>query len=72
MLETVELCNFKSHKLTTIRLNDSRLYALVGQNSCGKTSVLQALHYLSRLSDRENSSFAHIFQHERAPQFHKC
>jgi predicted ATPase len=69
MLETVELYNFKSHKFTKIQLDNSRLYALVGQNSCGKTSVLQALHYLSRLSDHENSSFAHIFQYERSPQF---
>jgi len=66
MLEEVILHNFKSHKSTKLSLDDSRLHALVGQNSSGKTSVLQALHYLSRLA---NSSFAKIFQYERSPEF---
>lgn len=66
MLEKVELRNFKSHRATKLILDDSRLHALVGQNSSGKTSVLQALHYLSRLAD---ASFANIFQYERSPQF---
>ncbi|WP_377475665.1 MAG: AAA family ATPase [Microcoleus anatoxicus] len=66
MLEKVKLHNFKSHKDTELNFDDSRLHALVGQNSSGKTSVLQALHYLSRLA---NSSFANIFQYERSPQF---
>jgi predicted ATPase len=66
MLEKVKLHNFKSHKDTELSLDSSRLHALVGQNSSGKTSVLQALHYLSLLA---NSSFANIFQHERAPEF---
>ncbi|TAG89479.1 MAG: ATP-binding protein, partial [Oscillatoriales cyanobacterium] len=66
MLEKVKLHNFKSHKDTELNFDDSRLHALVGQNSSGKTSVLQALHYLSRLA---NSSFANIFQYERAPEF---
>lgn len=66
MLEEVILHNFKSHRSTELALDGSRLHALVGQNSSGKTSVLQALHYLSRLA---NSSFAKIFQYERAPEF---
>lgn len=66
MLEKVELRNFKSHRSTQLSLDSSRLHALVGQNSSGKTSVLQALHYLSRLAD---SQFSNIFQNERAPQF---
>ncbi|WP_445173615.1 AAA family ATPase [Microcoleus sp.] len=66
MLEKVKLHNFKSHKDTELSLDSSRLHALVGQNSSGKTSVLQALHYLSRLA---NSSFDNIFQHEKQPQF---
>jgi predicted ATPase len=67
MLEEVILHNFKSHKSTQLRLDKSRLHALVGQNSSGKTSVLQALHYLSRLSDSE---FKNIFssQSPRAPE----
>ena len=66
MLEKVKLHNFKSHQDTELSLDDSRLHALVGQNSSGKTSVLQALHYLSQLA---NSSFDKIFQHEKEPQF---
>jgi AAA15 family ATPase/GTPase len=66
MLEKVKLHNFKSHKDTELSLDSSRLHALVGQNSSGKTSVLQALHYLSRLA---NSSFDNIFTHKTAPQF---
>jgi predicted ATPase len=69
MLEKLELRNFKSHRATKLILDDSRLHALVGQNSSGKTSVLQALHYLGRLAGYDNSSFAHIFQYERSPQF---
>ena len=66
MLESVRLENFKSHRNTVLQFDDSRLHALVGQNSSGKTSVLQALHYLSRLADSE---FKHIFGHERSPEF---
>jgi predicted ATPase len=66
MLEKVKLHNFKTHQDTELNFDSSRLHALVGQNSSGKTSVLQALHYLSRLA---NSSFENIFQQERAPQF---
>ncbi|MEG4839553.1 AAA family ATPase [Microcoleus sp. B9-D4] len=66
MLEKVKLHNFKSHKDTELSLDSSGLHALVGQNSSGKTSVLQAVHYLSRLA---NSSFDKIFQHEKEPQF---
>ena len=66
MLEKVKLHNFKSHNNTELNFDNSRLHALVGQNSSGKTSVLQALHYLSQLT---NSSVANIFQNERAPQF---
>lgn len=66
MLEKVKLHNFKSHKDTELNFDNSRLHALVGQNSSGKTSVLQALHYLSRLA---TSSFENIFQHEIARKF---
>lgn len=66
MLEKVTLHNFKSHKSTELSFESSRLYALVGKNSSGKTSVLQALHYLSRLA---SSPFKNIFQYERSPQF---
>lgn len=66
MLEKVKLLNFKSHKSTEFNLDSSRLHALVGQNSSGKTSVLQAIHYLSMLT---NSDFTNVFQNERAPEF---
>ncbi|MDJ0514734.1 MAG: AAA family ATPase [Trichodesmium sp. MO_231.B1] len=69
MLKTVKLDNFKSHRKTNLEFDDSRLHALVGPNGSGKTSVLQALHYLSRLAGKDNSSFADIFKHETAPEF---
>ena len=66
MLTQVELHNFKSHRSTQLNLDDSRLHALVGKNSSGKTSILQALHYLSRLAD---SPFKNIFGYQRSPEF---
>ncbi|MDP5337044.1 MAG: ATP-binding protein [Nodularia sp. (in: cyanobacteria)] len=68
MLEKLTLHNFKSHKSTELNFDSSRLHGLVGKNSAGKTSVLQALHYLSSLTG-QNSSFARIFQYERSPNF---
>jgi AAA15 family ATPase/GTPase len=50
MLKKLELQNFKSHRHTQFNFDDSRLQAIVGQNSSGKTSVLQALSYLRDLS----------------------
>ncbi len=47
MLEAVKLKNFKGHQSTRLNLDQSRLHALVGQNSYGKTSILQGLHYLN-------------------------
>jgi predicted ATPase len=66
MLEQIELHNFKSHRSTQLNLDDSRLHALVGRNGSGKTSVLQAIHYLSRLAD---SQFKNIFELQRSPEF---
>lgn len=65
MLKKITLENFKSHQLTELTFDDSRLHALVGQNSSGKTSVLQALHYLCLLA---NTPFSKVFQHERHPE----
>ncbi|RMH77337.1 MAG: ATP-binding protein [Cyanobacteria bacterium J007] len=66
MLTEIELENFKSHRSTPLILDESRLHALVGQNSSGKTSVLQALHYMSSLT---RSPFSSIFQYDHSPQF---
>jgi predicted ATPase len=66
MLTQVELHNFKSHRSTQLNLDESRLHALVGKNSSGKTSILQALNYLSRLAD---SPFKNIFGYQRSPEF---
>lgn len=66
MLEKLELHNFKSHRSTKLIFDSSRLHALVGQNSSGKTSVLQALYYMSQLA---NSLLTDIFKHDIAPQF---
>jgi AAA15 family ATPase/GTPase len=58
MLKKLELHNFKSHRSTQLHFNNSQLQAIVGQNSSGKTSVLQALQYLADLSAPENSDDA--------------
>jgi predicted ATPase len=65
MLEKLILHNFKSHKSTELNFDNSRLHGLVGKNSAGKTSVLQALHSLSMLT---TSPVRKIFQHEISPQ----
>jgi predicted ATPase len=49
MLKKLELHNFKSHHQTQFHFDDSRLQAIVGENSSGKTSILQALSYLRNL-----------------------
>jgi predicted ATP-dependent endonuclease of OLD family len=41
MLSTLKLSNFKGHRDIEINFDDSRLHAIVGQNSSGKTSILQ-------------------------------
>ncbi|AFW96191.1 ATPase [Anabaena sp. 90] len=66
MLEKLILHNFKSHKSTEFNFDNSRLHGIVGKNSAGKTTVLQALHYLSMISD---TSFEKIFEYDRSPQF---
>jgi predicted ATPase len=55
MLTKLELQNFKSHRHTQINFDRSRLQAIVGQNSSGKTSLLQALYCLSQFSKFTNS-----------------
>ncbi len=66
MFQTVKLINFKGHQSTTLNLDESRLHALVGQNSSGKTSILQGLHYLSRLV---GSPFQSVFGQQNSPDF---
>ena len=48
MLKKLTLHNFKSHRRTEFNFDDSRLQAIVGQNSSGKTSVLQSIYFLSQ------------------------
>ncbi len=50
MIERIHLVNFKNHADTRIELG--RLTALIGPNSSGKTNVLQALLFVSRLADK--------------------
>ena len=58
MLTKLELQNFKSHRHTKFNFDESRLQAIVGQNSSGKTSVLQALSCLSQLSELRLRDFS--------------
>jgi predicted ATPase len=57
MINTIELKNFKGHQSTHFSFDNSRLHALVGQNGCGKTSVLQALRYFSQLQRQPKNVF---------------
>ena len=69
MINTVELHNFKSHHDTKISFDDSRLHALVGQNSSGKTSVLQALYYLTHVNNYSNNFFDQVFVRHCSPDY---
>jgi predicted ATP-binding protein involved in virulence len=62
MIGSIKLVNFKAHRDTTIPLG--KLTALVGVNGAGKTSVLQALHYLSQLGEK---TFIEVFTDTREP-----
>jgi energy-coupling factor transporter ATP-binding protein EcfA2 len=66
MIKTIELKNFKNHLDTKITLDDSNLHALVGPNSSGKTTVLQALYYLSLLRE---IPYDKVFRGERDPKY---
>ena len=57
MLTKLELRNFKSHRHTIFNFDESRLQAIVGQNSSGKTSLLQSLIYLGQLSELKLRDF---------------
>ncbi|HEX4947322.1 MAG TPA: AAA family ATPase [Blastocatellia bacterium] len=48
MITKIELMNFKSHAHTVIEPGPGRVTAIVGPNGCGKTSLLQAVHCLTR------------------------
>lgn len=72
MIERVQFENFKSLKKVAIDLG--RLTVLVGPNGCGKSSVLQGMHLLSRtgisLPDERRhvfSRFHQVFQGWQAP-----
>jgi predicted ATPase len=66
MLKKLELVNFKSHHYTELVFDESRLYAIVGKNSSGKTSVLQAIDYFSQLA---SVSFRDVFVSQKKPEF---
>ncbi|MGH9753174.1 MAG: AAA family ATPase [Blastocatellia bacterium] len=62
MIEKIAVENFKSHAHTEISLG--RVTALVGPNGCGKTAILQSIHYLSQLTDQTVDI---VFSQERDP-----
>ncbi|MEM9540826.1 MAG: AAA family ATPase [Cyanobacteria bacterium P01_E01_bin.42] len=66
MITEIKLENFKGHQSTQLYLDDSRLHALVGKNSSGKTSVLKALYYFRMLI---GNSFSTVFWGESSPDF---
>ncbi|WP_353930899.1 AAA family ATPase [Okeanomitos corallinicola TIOX110] len=66
MLEKLILHNFKSHKSTELNFDNSRLHGIVGKNSAGKTSILQALHSLGMLT---HLSSTQVFRNEKSPEF---
>jgi predicted ATPase len=66
MLNKLELHNFKSHHDTRINFDDSRLQAIVGQNSAGKTSILQAIHLFAEIA---NTTFKDVFVFQNNPDF---
>jgi len=62
VITQVSVTNFKSHAHTKISLG--RVTALVGPNGCGKTAILQSIHYLSQLADQTAEL---VFSQERDP-----
>jgi predicted ATPase len=67
MIGTVELNNPKSDRSIHIHFDDSRLHGLVGQNGCGKTSVLQALQRFGQ-NPAPNSSFHSSLKDGKIPR----
>lgn len=68
MIKKISVTNFKSHAYTEIELG--RVTALVGPNGCGKTAILQAVHCLTLLAERNigqifqgNLDFGYIVRH---------
>jgi predicted ATPase len=62
VITQVSVTNFKSHAHTEI--SPGRVTALVGPNGCGKTAILQSVHYLSQLTDQPVDI---VFSQERDP-----
>ena len=62
MIEQVQFRNFKGLRHVDVDLE--RFTVLVGPNASGKTSVLEGLHYLSRVLAIPPMDF---FQEERSP-----
>ncbi|NOT63115.1 MAG: AAA family ATPase [Acidobacteria bacterium] len=66
MIEKINIKNFKSHEDTTIELG--QVTAIVGPNSCGKTSLLQAIKLVSRIIDAgwiDGEEFSELVQRGR-------
>jgi len=68
MIKKISVTNFKSHDDTKIEMG--RITALVGPNGSGKTAILQAIYYLTLLTEqsieqvfRGNRSFHHLVRH---------
>src|SRR5262245_4328020 len=73
MIRQVTFKNFKALRDLTVDLE--RFTVLVGPNSCGKTSVLQGIHYLSQVGLRRrgetkdpSARLTQLFSGPRHPQ----
>ncbi len=61
MIHSVSFRNFKA--LRRVDLSLERLTVIVGENASGKTSILQGLHYLSRLATISPNEFLETSPH---------
>lgn len=63
MIEKLKLENFRNFKEKELYLNN-KLTIIVGKNGTGKTSILEAIYYLSVSKSFRTSSFQNLINHQ--------
>lgn len=62
MILEIELKNFRKFSDLSLNLNNNLVF-IIGDNACGKTTILEAIYFLTRLKSERTNNYRDLIKH---------